>query len=413
MSRLLKIPVTLIAATWIAMLLSSQGSTNRAECLWDRDTLRDEALGRPGTLEILTGRFDRQPAEFYQDRLARTLPLLSSPPTPLNLFDDCGVAYDRIHEGTEAINMMDRKLREMDSFRANPARAEEHVDLDDHTYRYLANLGTFHIHRWVDNGRNMADTSDLSLAREYITKAIEINPDAHFGRERYQLLAVEWVLHDHQADPIERPTFLHMIPGFAERTSDQIRYNAHILEDLGYEDVIEGLTGIVTMGAGWESIDVFYALAWAFTDRGDSALAKVCLLRVAELIDEEKRSLSPHFAHGGNWFSVGLDWLPRAESRNIEIYFELARMESDMWQTQRQNYTIQQIRTGTHPDTDSGFWSSWQETTSPPEFPSASLLSGRIISIFIIFILGGATSLIVLRGLMKTVRRVPPPPSTA
>ena len=50
-------------------------------------------------------------------------------------------------------------------------------------YETYANLGTFYIHA----GR-------LKEGLEEIEKAIEINPDAHFGREVYQKLLVEYVL---------------------------------------------------------------------------------------------------------------------------------------------------------------------------------------------------------------------------
>ena len=50
-------------------------------------------------------------------------------------------------------------------------------------YETYANLGTFHIHagRW-EEGLN------------HIRKAIEINPDAHFGREIYQQKLVEYLI---------------------------------------------------------------------------------------------------------------------------------------------------------------------------------------------------------------------------
>jgi hypothetical protein len=49
-----------------------------------------------------------------------------------------------------------------------------------------ANEGTFLIHRWIAVGGN-SDLSDAIEAEKHITKAIDINPNAHFGREFAQL----------------------------------------------------------------------------------------------------------------------------------------------------------------------------------------------------------------------------------
>jgi hypothetical protein len=36
----------------------------------------------------------------------------------------------------------------------------------EHLYRYLANLGTFHAHRWVRKGSRRDDLEDLRRSRE-------------------------------------------------------------------------------------------------------------------------------------------------------------------------------------------------------------------------------------------------------
>jgi hypothetical protein len=47
--------------TLLATLLLSLLPAAALACLWDHDTLRYEAKGLPGVIEITTGRFDRFP----------------------------------------------------------------------------------------------------------------------------------------------------------------------------------------------------------------------------------------------------------------------------------------------------------------------------------------------------------------
>ncbi len=48
--------------------------------------------------------------------------------------------------------------------------------------RTLANLGTLYLH-----------SGNASRGKELIARAIAINPDAHFGREKYQLWLAEYI----------------------------------------------------------------------------------------------------------------------------------------------------------------------------------------------------------------------------
>ena len=78
-------------------------------CGWDRDTLAREASGFPGITEIITGRFERPPALFYEMRLERVARKLESDPDNLGLYDDACVACDRLNRQDEAIVWMEGK----------------------------------------------------------------------------------------------------------------------------------------------------------------------------------------------------------------------------------------------------------------------------------------------------------------
>ena len=74
-----------------------------------------------------------------------------------------------------------------------PYKANDPV-LKEQWYRYYANVGTFWMHRWAHHGADSKHIGDVKVARSFIEKAIAIKPDAHFGREKYQLIIMKWVI---------------------------------------------------------------------------------------------------------------------------------------------------------------------------------------------------------------------------
>lgn len=134
-------------------------------CLWDYDTLKQERSRFPSTLELITGKFLRHSPEFYQWRIEDRLKKLKSDPKNLAWHDDLAVAYDKIGQPDKAIAMMEAK-----------------ETIQPGLYETYANWGTFLIHK-----------GEFARGLPYIDKAIAINPDAHFGREKYQKWLVEYV----------------------------------------------------------------------------------------------------------------------------------------------------------------------------------------------------------------------------
>lgn len=80
--------------------------------------------------------------------------------------------------------LMDRKLKQVQA---------ETADHHEHLYRYHANPGTFMVHEWLRQGAERSQIEDVHAAREQIALALKINPRAHFGREAYQLRAMDWI----------------------------------------------------------------------------------------------------------------------------------------------------------------------------------------------------------------------------
>lgn len=153
----------------LVLLLSS---TVANACIWDRDTLAMERARFPEVNELIVGYFPRHSSAYYQWRLDQVNAIPIEQRTAAD-YDDLGASYDKLGQHGQAIQTM------LDKTERFP---------DEGVYETHANLGTFYIH----NG-------DLEQGGQYIGSAIEINPDAHFGREVYQKLLVEYVIQQRAA----------------------------------------------------------------------------------------------------------------------------------------------------------------------------------------------------------------------
>lgn len=306
-------------------------------------------------VKIIVGWFDRYPPEYYQARLDRVLAELETSPENLSLYDDAGVALDRLHRSGEAIDLMARKKEAMDDLKG---KASEDT-LWEHQYRHLANLGTFYVHRWIGREKEarIADLSDLAKAEELIAAAIEHNPDAHFGREKYQLLAIRWLQSIPESDD---PYSWH----------GPIR-NAYDLDARNQEEALEGFLGMIKLGAAWESPDFFKTVASLLSVESRGVLASAARLRVDELEEAGRTSLHPS----------GLSFEPQVyggpdpdRRRQVEQWFPKARKAADQRQESRWAYLRKGISEGRHPDTDPDFWNGWKEPNFPP-LPGQTLRS--------------------------------------
>jgi tetratricopeptide (TPR) repeat protein len=146
-------------------------------CMWDYDTIKMERTRFPGTLELITGKFLRHSPEFYQWRIVNRLNRLKSYPNDPALLDDLAVAYDKTSQHEKAIETA------IETEKLHPGR-----------YETAANLATFYFH-----------SGKLTEGIPHIDRALKINPDAHFGREKYQKLLVEYVLQQRKGGPLELP----------------------------------------------------------------------------------------------------------------------------------------------------------------------------------------------------------------
>jgi hypothetical protein len=350
-------------------------------CAWDSDTLAMEAKGVPDTVKVIAGRFERNPPQYYQMRLERVARELQTNPNKLENYDDAGVACDRLHRGDEAIAWMEKKKQRLEALTTSGQIPKDKYN--EHRYRYLANIGTFYAHRWLRNGANRKNISDMQEGRDYIKAAIQLNPDAHFGREKYQLQIMEWILNSKK----KVSTFEEKMPSF--------------IDDCCVEkpkEVEKGLRGIIVLGDAWQSVDVFNALGNTLTAERNSVVAYLAKLRAMELVDEGKKSLVPG-APTGPKLKDSLDamWttmLSTGRRPEVAQQFRELRDEAERWHNHRIAFMQAKFKEGQHPDTHPEFWKDYQE------LPLPALYTGQTNRKYLYII--GVTVLLSLIGLKIT-----------
>ena len=304
-------------------------SSTALPCTWDRDTLAFELRNRPDTQRALTGWFDRFPHEYYEVRIKRLEADISLDADELN---DLAVAYERLGQTDKAIATIERKTTLQ-------------LDSDDR-YTYHANKGTFYAHRWVAK----RDKKDLDIALADIKKAIEINPDAHFGREKVQLYVLEAI-------------------------SKDVRIGEYLGTKMEWREAEKGLAGLIMLGSAWESPDIAAALAYTVRlgYRGGNVI-QLARFRYDELLKNGKMPLTK-LSEEDIEESKHAYMLQRPEDLRPE--FDFLRKAADKRHSDLTSYVEARLAKGIHPDTAADFWSDWKEPKLP-EPPSAAFDAKRV-----------------------------------
>jgi len=316
-------------------------------CLNDVDV--DQQRSLPDLRLIITGRFDRNPPLYYEVRLRRVAEAITADPRDLAAYDDAAVACDRLGRFDEAIAWMDQKRERLE--RADPAAPAT----KEHWYRYHANVGTHRAHRWLRAGADRSRLGEMKTARDHIARALAIKPDAHFGREAYQLRAMDWII-----DP---PAFG---PGAASLPT--------LLDGKPYDpaEAINGLAGLIVLGNAWESVDVFNALTQALDSYGNQQLGHLARLRCLELIAAGHHSLLPDAPRGP---ALGSQ-IERETFRQLGVAdvggtarsYRESRAAAEDHRRSRDSFMLARLVEGRHPDTDQLFWAGEGQGFRPGAF---------------------------------------------
>jgi tetratricopeptide (TPR) repeat protein len=255
-------------------------------CLWDSDTFAEEALTQKDVGEIVRGRLGKHSNYFYEEKVAYTKPLIDAGDAGVERYDDLAVAYEKLGQLDEAIGVMNAKEQRF-----------------PRQYTTLANLGTFYAHK-----------GEFPRALELLREAIVMNPNAHFGREKYQVKAIEF-MQALAADPklAEHKDLL----GVSLDDEETLMFG-----DLGKKkkgqptgldkagisrDVFVALAGIIRYGSGEKSPHVWMSLGVASALEGDRHLAIRAFFRAKELGHPRGEALARCMARTLKDFSGDLD----------------------------------------------------------------------------------------------------------
>jgi hypothetical protein len=150
--------------------------------------------------DVIHERFPRHGRAYYEERNRRAraeLAQLKAKKKPgesgesfseryFGLIDDLGSGLDHLGQDDEAVRLLRDKLHQQ---QAQGLRGRD-------LYTTYANLGTFLIHGNFPRARK-GDAAARVRIREgldFLRRAIEVNPQAHFGREAWQVVTVEFLL---------------------------------------------------------------------------------------------------------------------------------------------------------------------------------------------------------------------------
>lgn len=333
---------THLSVIWMILVLLSLSPVARA-CIWDYDTLRDEQRGLPGVLEALTGRFERRSEFFYRDRIQRMERHRVASPFDLAAIDNHAVALFRIGEIDRAIEMMKEKESRFPN-----------------QYTTSSNLATFYML-----------SGQVEPAIPLLEKALTINPNAHFGRERFQLELAKHLVdpnrnqstliqHD-SAEPreIELKDFLQVTWSklvLKHKDDDANHAVPWIVVNPGKEtpEAVTAIIGMIRFGTE-QSPDLYLALGNQLTMRGDLHLAVRAYFRAIEEGHPDSRHIEVVVER-----LVDRLW-PETTVAHERERFEAERVEARRWSQAYQDHADQLIRDGGNPDLEANYESFYAQ----------------------------------------------------
>jgi|GEM_PF-6057834 len=131
------------------------------------------------------------------------------------------------------------------------------------------------------------------------------------------------------------------------------------LKHAGFEDGVQGVSGLIALGDAWGSPDVFHTMFRLLETDGQNSVAHLARLRSNELLKAGAKSFSPD--------QVATDKVTSQivqETGGLEQWFQEARAKADSNHQAREAFMIERLGSGMHPDTDSDFWDGYTKVAA-------------------------------------------------
>ena len=223
------------AKVFLSLLMGAtavMGFSNPASaCAWDNETYLAEAKSLPCVLDVLVGRYPKHTREYFDARIRAADAALSWVPLWTAPLDTKGVALMRLGRFSEARTVMDRR-----------------AEADPEAYASHANLGTL-----------LTFTGSYEAALKHVDKALAVEPDAHFGRERYHRLLLVFL------QRVAADSNASMEGDFLgpDLTSEQLFQGSEkrFRDGGGDESVFDALVAMIAVYGADEVSHVYFALA--------------------------------------------------------------------------------------------------------------------------------------------------------
>lgn len=327
----MKLPIFFLFSLFLSAICSA--------CAWDDDTLSIEAKGLPTVVDAIVGRLDINPPEYYTLRLKLSQERIDRDANDYEAYDNIAVAQDKLGNYKAAAEILAKKSARLEQNNVKPTKDP----LRDPWYRYHANLGTVYAHQWVGEKRG-GDVTLLNKAIKQIERAIEINPKAHFNRERVQLglLKVLETTSNPQKDA-----------NSVDFSKEEWR---KIVDQVGEKAATEAVIGIMLMGISADSPDTIAMLAMVAPTNA-VFVTSLANYRVEELESEGKelRILKKD------------DVYPWGMPRNEEVLkkqYAALRENAIQYRRERQEFILAKVAEDKHPDNDPSFWNDFKPVAS-------------------------------------------------
>ena len=277
-------------------------------CLWDSDTLDDELRGLPDPFYAAIGRWWRHDEAYYRARIDRLPAVLARNADDLAAADDLAVAYDRLGQHDAALTVL-----------AGKEQALARRDDAEHRYRLHANRGTVLAHA----GRHAEALVELD-------RALAINPQAHFDRERYQVHLVHYYLAARERPELWAQSNCLEHAGMALPMGvirrERLSGSGTSMTDAQLSNARAAFLGILRFG-GTEAAEVYRTLGDLALGRNDLHLAWCCFAMAIErghpaatVLQKRQTEIEEHFVETldietpladawRNWRANGDAWL--------------------------------------------------------------------------------------------------------